>query len=86
MDRVHGEEERRDEGQARVFERAALARVHEQAGHGAVQAHVNDVEAEGRHAVQQDVQPVKTDRGREAFSARGEKLALPSRFIGCIRE
>lgn len=57
VDGVHGEEQRRDESQAGVFKHAALARVHEEAGYGAVQTHVDDVEVEGRHAVQQDVQP-----------------------------
>lgn len=57
VDRVHCEEERRDESQAWVLEHAALARVHEQAGYGAVQTHVDDVEIQRRHATQQDVQP-----------------------------
>lgn len=57
VDGVHGKEQRRNESQAGVFKHAAFARVHEEAGYGAVQTHVDDVEVERRHAVQQDVQP-----------------------------
>lgn len=56
VNRVHSEEERRDEGQVGVLEGAAFAGVHEQAGDGAVQTHVDDVEVEGSHAAKQDVQ------------------------------
>lgn len=84
VDRVHGEEECRDEGQPRVLEYAALARVHEQAGHGAVQAHVDDVETERRHPVQQDVQPVRQTE-REMFSTAGRSWdrigALSDAFV-----
>lgn len=68
VDGMHGEEQRGDQGQSGVLKDKLLACVHEQAGHGAVQAHVDRVEAEGRRAVQQDVQPVETERGRPAFS------------------
>lgn len=54
---VHSEEQCCDEGQAAVFKCTAFTRVHEQAGYSAVQTHVDDVETERRHAVQQDVQP-----------------------------
>lgn len=62
VDRVHGEEQRRDESQAGVFKHAAFTRVHEEAGYSAVQTHVDDVEVERRHAVQQDVQPDRQRR------------------------
>ena len=57
VDRVHGKEERCDESQARVFENAAFTGVHEQAGYGEVQTHIDEVEIQRRHAAQQDVQP-----------------------------
>lgn len=57
MDRVHGEEERCDEGQAAVFKHVALAYVHQQAGYGAVQTHVDNVEIQRCHTTQHDVQP-----------------------------
>lgn len=60
---MHGEEQRSDQSQSGVFKHTAFARVHEQAGHGAVQAHVDHVEIERRGAVQQDVQPVKKRGG-----------------------
>lgn len=62
MDRVHGEEERCDESQAGVFKHVAFTRVYEQAGYGAVQTHIDDVEMQRRHAAQQDVQPDREER------------------------
>lgn len=60
---MHGEKQRCDQSQSGVFEDAAFARVHEQAGHGAMQTHVDHVEVERLCAMQQDVQPVR-QRGR----------------------
>lgn len=63
VDGMHGEEQRSDQSQSGVFKHTAFTRVHEQAGHSAVQAHVDHVEIERRSAVQQDVQPVKKRGG-----------------------
>lgn len=63
VDGMHGEEQRSDQSQSGVFKHTAFARVHEQAGHSAVQAHVDHVEIERRGAVQQDVHPVKKRGG-----------------------
>lgn len=66
VDRVDSKEECRDEGQARVFECTAFTCVHEQARYSTVQTHVDHVEIERRHAVQQDVQPdIQRERERD---------------------
>lgn len=78
VDGVHSEDECRDEGQARVFEHTAFTCVHEQAGYSAVQTHVDDVEIEWRHAVQQDVQP---DRQSEKYSALWEEMGAAFNVI-----
>lgn len=63
---MHSEEKRCDEGQVLVFKHTLLACVHEQAGNGAVQTHVDNMETERCHTAQQDVQP---DTGRKKTSA-----------------
>lgn len=75
VDRMHGEQQRGDKSQSAVFKDAAFARVHEQAGHGAVQTHVDHVEVERLSAVQQDVQPV-TQRGVEYIQNSAQHLIL----------
>lgn len=69
MDRVHSKEECRDESQAWVFKHAAFTCVHEQAGYGEVQTHIDDVEIQRRHAAQHDVQPDRQER--KIFSTVG---------------
>lgn len=63
VDGMHSEEQRSHQSQSGVFKDTAFARVHEQAGHSAVQTHVDHVEVERRCAVQQDVQPVRQRGG-----------------------
>lgn len=60
---MHCEKQSSDQSQSGVFEDTAFARVHEQAGHSAVQAHVDHMEVERLGAMQQDVQPVRQRRG-----------------------
>lgn len=68
VDGMHSEEQRGDQSQSGVFKDTAFASVHEQAGHSAVQTHVDHVEVERRRAVQQDVQSVRQRGGNAVFS------------------
>lgn len=84
MDGVHSEEECGDEGQARFLEHAALARVHEQAGDGAVQTHIDHVEVQRHHAAQQDVQPGRRDTKRDIQHAGKWKWSC--NFCSCVKD
>lgn len=58
MHRVHSEQQGRDERQPGLGpEHDAFTGVHEHAGDGAVQTHVDQVEVERRHSTEEDVQP-----------------------------
>ena len=71
VDGVHCEQQGGEEGQPTVVKHTPLTYVHEQGAHHTVQEHVHNMEVQGSHPTQSDVQPEREgEREREREGVR----------------